>query len=129
MTSRALRNRYVSDSVATAPPAQLLVMLYDRLVLDLMIAAQAIGAGDRTISSARLQHAQEIIMEFRVTLDTSAWSGGPGLSGLYSYMINELVQANITGDRARVEIVQGFAEQLRDAWREAAAQVAGAAAA
>jgi len=41
-------------------------------------------------------------------------------------MITELVQANVTADRSKVEVVQGFAEQLRDAWREAAAQVTGA---
>jgi flagellar protein FliS len=125
MSTQALRNRYVSDSVSTAPPAQLLVMLYDRLVLDLMIAGQALEAGDRATGSSRVYHAQEILLELRATLDTSAWSGGPGLASLYSYMITELVQCNVTGDRARVETVQGFAEQLRDAWREAAAQVTG----
>ncbi|GAA2356707.1 flagellar export chaperone FliS [Dactylosporangium salmoneum] len=124
MTTQALRNRYVSDSVSTAPPAQLLVMLYDRLVLDLMIAGQAYESGDRNTGSSRVYHAQEILMELRATLDTSVWSGGPGLASLYSYMINELVQSNVAGDRARIETVQGFAEQLRDAWREAAAQVA-----
>ncbi|WP_432978679.1 flagellar export chaperone FliS [Dactylosporangium sp. CA-233914] len=126
MTTQALRNRYVADSVSTAPPAQLLVMLYDRLVLDLMIAGQAMEAGDSATGSSRVYHAQEIIMELRATLDTTVWSGGPGLAALYSYMINELVQANVNGDRARVETVQGFAEQLRDAWREAAAQVTAA---
>lgn len=126
MTTQALRNRYVSDSVATAPPSRLLVMLYDRLVLDLMIAGQSLDQGDRPTASGRIQHAQEIIMELRATLDTSAWSGGPGLAALYSFLITELVQANVTGDRGKVESVQSFAEQLRDAWREAAAQVIGA---
>ncbi|MET7420637.1 flagellar export chaperone FliS [Dactylosporangium sp. NPDC005555] len=125
MTTQALRNRYVSDSVATAPPSRLLVMLYDRLVLDLMIAGQSLEQGDRQTASGRMQHAQEIIMELRATLDTTAWSGGPGLSSLYSYLITELMQANVTGDRDKVEHVQSFAEQLRDAWREAAAQVIG----
>jgi flagellar protein FliS len=124
LTTQALRNRYVTDSVSTAPPAQLLVMLYDRLVLDLMIATQSLESGDRSTSSSRLHHAQEILMELRATLDTEAWSGGPGLAALYSWMINELVQANISSSRERIETVQGFAEQLRDAWREAATQVA-----
>ncbi|WP_327008703.1 flagellar export chaperone FliS [Dactylosporangium sp. NBC_01737] len=126
MTTQALRNRYVSDSVATAPPSRLLVMLYDRLVLDLMIAGQSLEQGDRQTASGRIQHAQEIIMELRATLDTSAWSGGPGLASLYSYLITELVQANVSGDRSKIETVQNFAEQLRDAWREAAARVIGA---
>src|SRR5437868_15268077 len=110
MSTQALRNRYVTDSVSTAPPAQLLVMLYDRLVLDLMIAVQAFESGDRPTGSGRVYHAQEIVMELRATLDTDAWSGGPGLSALYSYMITELVQAGVSGDRARIETVQGFAE-------------------
>ncbi len=33
--SAALRARYMGDTVATASPQQLLVMLYDRLALDL----------------------------------------------------------------------------------------------
>jgi flagellar protein FliS len=125
MTTQALRNRYVSDSVATAPPSRLLVMLYDRLVLDLMIAGQSLEQGDRQTASGRIMHAQEIIMELRTTLDTSAWSGGPALAALYSYLITELVQANVTANRSKVETVQGFAEQLRDAWREAATKVTG----
>ncbi|GGM60911.1 flagellar export chaperone FliS [Dactylosporangium sucinum] len=125
MTTQALRNRYVTDSVSTASPGRLLVMLYDRLVLDLMIAGQALEAADRSTAATRMHHAQDILLELRATLDTSAWSGGPGLAALYSFMINELVQANVTGDRGRVESVQSFAEQLRDAWREAAAQVTG----
>lgn len=125
MSKQALRNRYVSDSVATAPPSRLLVMLYDRLVLDLMIASQALEKGDRQAASERIQHAQDIILELRATLDTSAWSGGPGLASLYSYLITELIRANVTADRSKVEVVQGFAEQLRDAWRDAASRVAG----
>ena len=39
------RDRYVGDSIATASPARLLVMLYDRLVLDLVQADQARTGG------------------------------------------------------------------------------------
>jgi flagellar protein FliS len=36
----AMRERYLADSISTASPAKLLVMLFDRLVLDLTRGAR-----------------------------------------------------------------------------------------
>jgi flagellar secretion chaperone FliS len=124
MTTQALRNRYMTDSVTTASPARLLVMLYDRLVLDLTIAEQALDNGDHTLMSERLLHAQDIIIELRTSLDTAAWSGGPGLASLYTYLISELIQANVSRDGVRIQHCLDCVSQLRDAWREAAIQLA-----
>jgi len=41
----AMLQRYLADSVATASPAKLLVMLYDRLVLDLNRSEEALRVG------------------------------------------------------------------------------------
>lgn len=115
------RNRYLQDSVNTASPAKLLTMLYDRLVLDLMQGEEAIRAGQVENAHEKLSHAQDIVIELRVSLDVESWSGGPGLASLYSYLITELVGANIAKDADRVAVCRGFVEPLRDAWREAAA--------
>ena len=123
MTVTALRSRYLNDSVTTATPAQLLVMLYDRLVLDLSHAEKALRESDRETGTAKLMHAQEIVMELRVTLDMAAWAGAQGLASLYSFLLTELVGANIRGDADRVAVLPGLVEPLRDAWREAAAMV------
>jgi flagellar protein FliS len=124
MTSSQLRNRYLQDSVATASPGQLLLMLYDRLILDLMQGEDAVRAKDRDTASERIMHAQEIIMELRTTLDVDAWSGGPGLAALYSFLLTELIQANIKLDADKVAACRTFLEPLREAWREAAAPTA-----
>jgi flagellar protein FliS len=124
MTVTALRSRYLNDSVTTATPAQLLVMLYDRLVLDLGQAETALRAGDRAAATPKLMHAQEIVMELRVTLDMNAWDGAPGLASLYGFLLTELVGANVRGDADRVASCRALVEPLRDAWREAAALVA-----
>ena len=66
MTAAAsVRARYYSDGVSTASPQQLLVMLYDRLALDLARGHEALVAGDRQVASDQLLHAQEIVMELR----------------------------------------------------------------
>ena len=121
MTSPALRARYLTDSVSTATPAQMLVMLYDRLVLDLVHGEDGLRTGTRETASQCLLHAQDILMELRATLDTSSWSGAAGLAQLYAFLITELIAANVRGDADRVASCRTLVEPLRDAWHEAAA--------
>ncbi|GLY96860.1 flagellar export chaperone FliS [Actinoplanes sp. NBRC 103695] len=122
MSSPALRDRYLADSINTASPGKLLVMLYDRLVMDLMQGEEALRAGSREQAADKLTHAQEIILELRTTLDLDAWSGAPGLANLYGFLLTELIGANIRREADRVAACRALVEPLRDAWREAAAQ-------
>ena len=101
MTSPHLRDRYLQDSINTASPGKLLLMLYDRLVLDLMSAEEALRAADRELAHDKLTHAQEIIIELHSSLDLEAWSGAPGLGALYSFLLTELIGANVAKDAAR----------------------------
>ena len=121
MTSPHLRDRYLQDSVNTASPGKLLLMLYDRLVLDLIQGEEALRAGEREQAHERLTHAQEIILELRTSLDVDAWSGAPALANLYGFLLTELIGANVQKDAYRVASCRTLVEPLRDAWREAAA--------
>jgi flagellar protein FliS len=128
MTAPAsVRARYLSDGVTTASPQQLLVMLYDRLALDLERAEDALVGKDREAAHTQLMHAQEIVLELRSSLQVDVWEGGPRLAALYSWVIGELIQANLKGDVRRVRDCRKIVEPLRDAWREAAASLAGTA--
>jgi flagellar protein FliS len=142
----SLRDRYLTDSINTASPAKLLLMLYDRLVLDLMQAEEALRAVQqfeqardwvadpelraqqqthrfevRATANERLTHAQDIVLELRTTLNVDAWSGGPALADLYAWMLAEMMGANIGKDPDRVAACRALVEPLRDTWREAAA--------
>ena len=121
MTSPHLRDRYLQDSINTASPGKLLLMLYDRLVLDLMQAEEALRGTDREQAHEKLTHAQEIVLELRTSLDVEAWSGAPALANLYGFVLTELIGANIARDADRVASCRKLLEPLRDAWREAAA--------
>jgi flagellar protein FliS len=115
------RNRYASNSVTTASPARLLVMLYDRLVRDVVTAQEALVERDVAKVNSNLQHAQQIVLELRTSLDTTAWDGAAGLADLYTFLYNELVAANIEKSAARVQVCRELVEPLRDAWTQAAA--------
>jgi flagellar protein FliS len=125
MTAPHLRDRYLQDSINTASPGKLLLMLFDRLVLDLMQGEEALRNGEREPAHEKITHAQEIIIELRTSLDVEAWSGAPGLASLYGYLLTELIGANIAQDADRVATCRGLIEPLRDAWREAAASAVG----
>jgi flagellar protein FliS len=127
MNYTAVRSRYLDDAVATASPAKLLTMLYDRLVLDLERAESAQRDGDRAGGGTHLLHAQDIVSELASTLEVDAWDGARGLMSVYTYLLTELVGANVSGDPERTAACRELVEPLRDAWHEAADQLSGAA--
>ncbi|MFI5953593.1 flagellar export chaperone FliS [Cryptosporangium sp. NPDC051539] len=121
-----MRARYLADSITTASPARLLVMLYDRLVLDITQGADAIREGQRIVASEKLIHAQDIVGELLGSLDLEVWEGAANVAALYRWMLTELVGANIKQDAARADACRELASELRDAWREAAMTAGGA---
>jgi flagellar protein FliS len=112
--------RYADDAVGTASPARLLVLLYDRLVLDLTRGHQAQLDGDRQVAHDNLAHAQDIVAELLSSLDLEVWEGGRELARLYQWLIAELVRANVSGDARRTADCLAVVQPLRDAWADAA---------
>ena len=120
MNASMIRNRYVGDSVATASPARLVTMLYDRLVRDLVTAEAALAGSDLAAANGALVHAQDIVWELTAGLDPTKWSGGPALAALYQFVLTELLAANVKKDATKVASVRELVQPLRDAWHEAA---------
>ena len=121
--STSQRNQYLADSVLSAPPARLLTMLYDRLLLDLGRAEAAQQAANWPVASENLLHGQAIIAELISSLKTDSWDGADGLLGLYNYAFTALVNANIQRDPALTREAIELLEPLRQAWHEAAAAI------
>ncbi|WP_108664227.1 flagellar export chaperone FliS [Euzebya rosea] len=124
MTLASARRRYVTDAIQTVSPQQLVVMLYDRLLLDITRAGEALERRDLETVNAQLTHAQDIVLELESSLNPDLWSGGPTLAALYRFLHNELITANVTKDAARIEICRGLVDPLATAWRQAASGLA-----
>ena len=121
------KNQFLANAVQTASPATLLVMLFDRLVLDIARGEEAQRDGRRADAGSQLTHAQDIVSELMSTLEVDAWDGGPGLMAIYTFLMAELVRANVSGDPETTAGCRRIVEPLRDTWREAAAIVSGTA--
>jgi flagellar protein FliS len=110
-------DRYLETAVETASPARLIVMLYDGAIRFINEAAYAMQQRDYETQNAKLQRAQKIFAELISSLDFD--KGGEiaeNLFRLYTYMYNQLVEANINDDAARLEHVVGLLCELREAW-------------
>jgi flagellar protein FliS len=114
------RDTYLAATVETANPAQLLVMLCERLNLDVERAVEALRAGRKSDAHGPLLHAQEIVLELNASLKVDSWSGGPGLAALYDFLHGQLVKANVAKDLAIAESCLTLVAELRDTWRDAA---------
>ena len=127
MTATALRasqlSQYTADAVLSAPPARLLTMLYDRLLLDLGRAQFAQENDNWPVATENLLHAQAIVTELSATLKADAWDGAADLLGVYDYTLQAMIQANIHRDPERTKECIRLLEPLRQGWHEAAASL------
>jgi flagellar protein FliS len=126
VSTQLARQRYLADRVHTATPAQLIVMLYDRLAVDIQRAITAQLDGDPAAASAPLLHAQQIVTELHSSLDPSAWSGGDDLAALYRYVLFALMHARSTPDPDALQALAKIVSDLGSSWRAAAAELAAA---
>lgn len=127
MTATALRtsqlSQYNTDAILSAPPARLLTMLYDRLLLDLNRAQFAQESENWQVATENLMHAQAIVAELAATLKADAWDGGANLIGIYDYTMQAMIGANIHRDVERTKECIHLLEPLRQGWHEAAASL------
>ncbi|MDP3894541.1 flagellar export chaperone FliS [Nocardioides sp.] len=120
------RATYMQASVSTASPARLLVMLYERLELDVRRAHEALLASEPLTAHEQLVHAQEIVSELQASLRPDLWSGGPSMASLYDYLLRRLVEANLRKDAAIAAECLELVTDLCETWRAAALQSAAA---
>lgn len=110
-------NRYLETAVETASPVRLVVMLYDGAIRFLNEAKQAIQNRDFETQNLKFQRAQRILAELISCLDFD--KGGEvaeNLFRLYTYMYNQLVEANLQDSIERTEHVIHLLSELREAW-------------
>lgn len=110
-------NAYKQNSVTTASPGELTLMLYNGCLKFLVRAKQAIEQKDIQEKNNAIQRSQAIIAELMSTLNMDMDISKQMLP-LYEYMNRRLVEANINNDVAIIEEVEGLVTEFRDTWKE-----------
>src|SRR5258706_8647487 len=114
---------YQQVATKTAPPGQLVLMLYEGAVRFLERALAGFEIDDpaecNEAISNNIIRAQDIIFELNVTLNMN--EGGKlaiTLRSLYEYMDRRLMEGNLKKDQAAVKEVLDRVVMLREAWAQ-----------
>jgi len=108
---------YQKNAVQTASLAKLTLMLYDGAVKFTNIAIEAIEAGDIEKAHNNIVKAQNIIVEFRSTLDMK-YPVAKDFDVVYDYIYRRLVEANMKKDKDILVEALKHIKTMRDTWRE-----------
>lgn len=117
----AIQNPYTAyqqNSVNTATPGELTLMLYNGCLKFIRLASQAIENDDMQRKNENLIKAQNIIQELNFTLNRHIELSA-SMGAMYDYMYRRLVQANIKNDTSMLAEVEGYVTDFRDAWKQA----------
>jgi flagellar protein FliS len=121
------RNGYIAyktANVETADQGKLILIAYDVAIKHCKISLGQFGSFQMIEERTRhICRAQDAVTELMRALRMDVGEIARNLYRLYDYMLRRLVEANIKSDRARVEEVLKYLEDLRDAWSQAIANL------
>ena len=113
----AMANVYKSNSIQTASPAELTLMLYDGAIKFCNIALGAIENNDVAKAHTNIVKAENIITEFRSTLDFK-YPVAQDFDRVYDWIYRRLVEANMHKDAEVLEDATRLIREMRDTWKE-----------
>lgn len=109
---------YKRQQIMTATPEALTLMLYNGCLKFMNEGKDAVEAKQYENANNLLQRAQQIISEFRITLNMD-YEISHQLLPLYNYCYDRLVEGNIKSDTAMIQEAIDIIKELRDAWAQA----------
>ncbi|KAF0195883.1 MAG: flagellar biosynthesis protein FliS [Bacillota bacterium] len=109
--------QYQHQSVMTASPGDLTLMLYNGCIKFIKQGQVAVEQKDISGAHSAIRRAQDIILEFMATLDMQI-DLSHNLVTLYEYINQRLAEANIRKDNQILAECLGLVTELRDTWAE-----------
>ena len=109
---------YKRQQIMTATPEALTLMLYNGCLKFIDEGIQSVKDQKWEDANTSLQKAENIISEFRITLDMD-YDISKQLMPLYNYTYDRLVEGNMKSDVTMLEEARSIIKELRDAWAQA----------
>lgn len=110
-------NAYKQNSVTTASPGELTLMLYNGCLKFLTKAKNAIAEKNIQEKNTNILKSQAIIAELMSTLNMDIEISKQMLP-LYDYMNRRLIEANVKNDTDIIDEVIGLTTEFRDTWKQ-----------
>ena len=108
---------YKNNSIKTASPAELTLMLYEGAIKFCNIAMMGIEEKDIEKAHNNIKRVEDIITEFQCTLDHK-YPVAKDFDNVYNYLKQRLLEANISKDKEILGEVLKYLREMRDTWKE-----------
>jgi flagellar protein FliS len=113
---------YQRNQLTTTDSSTVLLMLYQGAIDSVNRARQSMEQGDMAEKGKHILRANDIVSQFMASLDYEI--GGElahNLEGLYRYMLDQMLVANVKNDPKPLEVVASLLITLKQGWEEAVA--------
>lgn len=110
--------QYQSQAINTLTPGELLILLYDHLILCINKAVLNIKNKSITDTHENIIKAEKIVMYLIDILDMS-FPISKELLNIYEFLYNELVRANVAKDEEILKNLLPVISDLRNTWQQA----------
>lgn len=118
MTYNNMYQQYQQNSIMTASPEELTLMLYNGAIKFINLGKLHIENKEIEKANNAIKRAQDIIMELNNTLDMN-YEISNNLRSLYTFILEKLIDANIKKDVKFLDEALPLIEEIRDTWKEA----------
>lgn len=119
MYNKQAKNAYQQNQVLTASPKRLVSLLLEGSLKNLKIAELSLEKEDFSRANEVLLKHQDILAELQRTLDIE--QGGAiaqDLDALYTFLMNEAIQANVQKDVTKIKNSQKLIQELLETWNQ-----------
>lgn len=117
MPQRAAVNKYKENSIASATPEELTLMLYNGSLKFMNIGKDAIEKNDYQRKNDALLRAQQIITELQASLNMD-YEISEEMDSLYMFINEKLIDANINKSTKDIDEAMEIMMGIREAWKE-----------
>lgn len=116
-----LYQSYQQNSVMTASPMELIIMLYEAAIKNLKLAKLCIESKEYEKANMAFIKTENILCELAQSLDMK-YPISKQLLELYEFFLDETIAANIDKSAQRILPILSLLEQLKQTWKEVKAE-------
>lgn len=111
-------NAYNQNNIGVESPEKLIQMMYEGILRFNMQAKRSIQDNDIERRTYWINRTNAVVSELINILDYNQGDISLYLSGLYSYQLRLLVEANLYNDSTKIDQVNQVFKGLLEAWKE-----------
>ncbi len=110
--------QYREQEINTMSRGELLIKLYDELIKNMRYGALLFSQNNPEAAKKCTSKCRDILNYLVVILDNQ-YPISEKLRNIYSFMIGQIIQANVNNQADYLEKILPMAQELRDAWVQA----------